>query len=64
LNEFQVIHAQDISESLQTFGYSFAGGFDIDDNGYPDLLIGSYESNNAVLLRYVLYSKIYVSIYV
>ncbi|GIY00013.1 integrin alpha-PS1 [Caerostris extrusa] len=49
----QVIQPENLkkSGSLQTFGYSINGRIDIDDNSYPDLLIGCYESNAAVLLR-------------
>ncbi|XP_064648554.1 integrin alpha-PS1-like isoform X2 [Lineus longissimus] len=36
---------------LKTFGYSLSGGQDMDHNGYPDLLVGAYESNHALLLR-------------
>ncbi|XP_022240619.1 integrin alpha-PS1-like [Limulus polyphemus] len=36
---------------LTTFGYSLSGGLDMDSNGYPDLLIGAYESDAVILLR-------------
>lgn len=36
---------------LETFGYSLSGGLDMDINGYPDLLIGAFESEAVVLLR-------------
>ncbi|GAB6030530.1 hypothetical protein CHUAL_007394 [Chamberlinius hualienensis] len=36
---------------IQTFGYSLSGGMDIDHNGYPDLLVGAYESDRVVLIR-------------
>lgn len=32
-------------------GYSLSGGLDMDDNGYPDLLIGAYESDKAFFYR-------------
>ena len=38
-------------ESLKSFGYSLSGGLDLDANGYPDLLVGSYESGTISLLR-------------
>lgn len=34
---------------LKTFGYSLSGGLDMDNNGYPDLLVGAYESERALL---------------
>ncbi|UXI15735.1 serine/threonine-protein kinase/endoribonuclease IRE1-like [Sarcoptes scabiei] len=36
---------------IRTFGYSLAGNLDLDQNSYPDLLIGAYESDTIVLLR-------------
>ncbi|KAG7208526.1 hypothetical protein KM043_014745 [Ampulex compressa] len=47
----QVIHAEDMPVSLQTFGYSLSGGIDMDQNGYPDLLVGAYENDAVALLR-------------
>uniref|UniRef100_A0A8D0BEA0 Integrin subunit alpha 7 n=1 Tax=Salvator merianae TaxID=96440 RepID=A0A8D0BEA0_SALMN len=38
------------SVGINTFGYSFSGGLDIDGNLYPDLLVGSL-SNTIVLYR-------------
>ncbi|GIY96147.1 integrin alpha-PS1 [Caerostris extrusa] len=36
---------------LSTFGYSLSGGMDLDSNGYPDLLVGAYDSDSIFLLR-------------
>lgn len=52
----QVIRAADVSPpathqpALRTFGSSLAGGVDLDENQYPDLLIGAYDSAVAVAL--------------
>ncbi|GFY75594.1 integrin alpha-PS1 [Trichonephila inaurata madagascariensis] len=58
LTPSQVIQPEDIkvlsntfNQNFLTFGYSLNGRIDIDNNGYPDLLIGCYESNTIVLLR-------------
>ncbi|KAH9513204.1 hypothetical protein Btru_034367, partial [Bulinus truncatus] len=37
--------------NLSSFGYSLSGGFDLDANGYSDLLVGAYESDTVALLR-------------
>ncbi|XP_059763518.1 integrin alpha-IIb isoform X3 [Balaenoptera ricei] len=33
------------------FGFSLRGATDIDDNGYPDLLVGAYRANKVVVYR-------------
>jgi integrin alpha 8 len=48
----QVIYAEDIAGTpLRTFGFSLSGGIDLDGNQYPDLVIGAYESNFAIVLK-------------
>lgn len=48
----QRISADNITQTnLQAFGSSLSGGKDLDNNGYPDLAIGAFESENAVVLR-------------
>lgn len=34
---------------FHTFGYSINGGMDMDDNGYPDILVGSLDDSMALL---------------
>ncbi|XP_053121294.1 integrin alpha-3 isoform X2 [Hemicordylus capensis] len=46
----QIISGEDIGSGIKTFGYSFSGGMDVDENSYPDLLVGTL-SENIVLLR-------------
>jgi len=54
----QLIRGRDLAASadmspqkgLSTFGYSLSGGTDLDGNNYPDLLVGSYQSNAVHLL--------------
>lgn len=49
----QIISATDLgllSSPIKTFGSSLSGGIDLDNNTYPDLLIGAYASSAAVAL--------------
>jgi hypothetical protein len=48
----QVIQAEDVVSTVSTFGFSVAGGMDLDENEYPDLVVGAYEADTAVFLRY------------
>ncbi|KAI1301767.1 Integrin alpha-PS1 [Halotydeus destructor] len=50
----QIITAEDLPASVnvqRTFGYSLSGSHDLDQNGYPDLLVGAYDSDTVLLLR-------------
>ncbi|XP_061441877.1 integrin alpha-9 [Rhineura floridana] len=40
-----------ISPRLQMFGQSISGGVDMDGNGYSDVTVGAFMSNNVILLR-------------
>ncbi|CAL1533682.1 unnamed protein product [Lymnaea stagnalis] len=37
--------------NIRSFGYSLSGGLDLDQNGYPDLVVGAYESDTVALIR-------------
>ncbi|CAB1337917.1 unnamed protein product, partial [Coregonus sp. 'balchen'] len=46
----QVIEGKSVGSSwFQTFGYSISGGMDMDENSYPDLLVGSLDDRIALL---------------
>ncbi|XP_069490465.1 integrin alpha-3 isoform X2 [Ambystoma mexicanum] len=46
----QVIDGKDVGpKGIPTFGYSLNGGLDVDDNAYPDLLVGSLADRIALL---------------
>ncbi|KAL3831471.1 hypothetical protein ACJMK2_023216 [Sinanodonta woodiana] len=47
----QAIEAESVMTGLSTFGWSLSGGIDMDDNRYPDLLIGAQSSAKAIFLR-------------
>ncbi|KAM3607345.1 uncharacterized protein V6R79_006110 [Siganus canaliculatus] len=48
----QVLQGTWASSSMPaSFGYSMAGSTDIDQNGYPDLLVGVFGADKAVLYR-------------
>lgn len=49
----QIIKSSDLGLNLptiKTFGSSLSGGIDLDNNSYPDLLIGAYQSAAAIIL--------------
>jgi len=47
----QVIFGGSVRQNIRSFGFSLAGGVDMDSNLYPDLVVGAAHSNQAVLLR-------------
>ena len=47
----QVLKASELNLNLKGFGISFARGMDVDNNQYPDIIVGAHNSNSAVVLR-------------
>jgi len=50
----QVIRPSDLAglgSNLLTFGWSISGGKDMDNNNYPDIVVGAYMSDRVVYLR-------------
>lgn len=50
----QVIYAESVGREghlLRAFGFALSAGLDMDGNQYPDLLVGDYKADRAVLLR-------------
>lgn len=48
----QVIYAETVGPSIQTFGFSISGGLDLDGNDYPDVVVGAYLADSAFFFRY------------
>ena len=47
--QLQVIYASTFNSQIRTFGWSLSGGMDMDNNDYPDLLVGAYDSGDQSL---------------
>uniref|UniRef100_A0A182N036 Uncharacterized protein n=1 Tax=Anopheles dirus TaxID=7168 RepID=A0A182N036_9DIPT len=49
----QVIQAEEMSgvTRLSTFGFSLSGGIDLDGNRYPDMVVGAYETDKALVFK-------------
>ncbi|XP_067405189.1 integrin alpha-4 [Emydura macquarii macquarii] len=47
----QRIQGHRISNTLSMFGQSISSGIDADNNGYPDVAVGAFLADSAVLLR-------------
>ncbi|XP_078376335.1 integrin alpha-8-like isoform X2 [Oculina patagonica] len=47
----QKILASKVKAGLKMFGLSISGGVDVDGNKYPDIAVGAYGSENAVIMR-------------
>ncbi|XP_074518763.1 integrin alpha-3b [Halichoeres trimaculatus] len=45
----QVIEGKSVGSGFKTFGYSLSGGMDMDENSYPDILVGSLDDRMALL---------------
>ena len=39
------------SRPLSSFGYALSAGHDVDDNGYPDVVVGAFQADAVVVLR-------------
>ncbi|XP_060606095.1 integrin alpha-4-like [Ruditapes philippinarum] len=47
----QRITGQTVDPGIRTFGWSIYGNEDIDNNGFPDMVVGAYESDTVVVFR-------------
>ena len=47
----QIIRGSDVRTNIRSFGFSLAGGADLDSNLYTDLVVGAAQSAQTVLLR-------------
>ncbi|XP_050099365.1 integrin alpha-PS2 isoform X2 [Anopheles aquasalis] len=51
----QVLQAEELAWGvpgrLSTFGFSLAGGIDLDGNQYPDLAVGAYDTDKVLVFR-------------
>ena len=47
----QVITGSTIRTNMRSFGFSLSGAVDMDNNQYPDMLVGSAHSNQVTYFR-------------
>ncbi|KAL5276429.1 ITGAV family protein [Megaselia abdita] len=49
----QIIYAEDLVGTTipKTFGFSLSGGVDMDDNAYPDMAVGAYDSDSVFVFK-------------
>ena len=47
----QEIYAAELGVAVSTFGWSLSGGLDMDNNYYPDILVGAYEANKVFMFK-------------
>ena len=50
---WQVVFAEEVSINLKTFGFSVAGGLDVDGNEYPDVVVGAYGSDSKIAILFI-----------
>lgn len=47
-----LVYSQTLArEGIKTMGYALSGGIDMDENGYPDLAVGAYDSDKVILFQ-------------
>uniref|UniRef100_A0A8C4N444 Integrin subunit alpha 6 n=1 Tax=Eptatretus burgeri TaxID=7764 RepID=A0A8C4N444_EPTBU len=57
----QIISGSELQHRIQQFGYSISGGIDMDNNVYPDVLVGSLSDKVALLrARPVILPTVYI----
>lgn len=48
---FYLQKLEPVPAGINTFGYSLSGGLDMDNNGYPDLLVGAYSEDMVLVYK-------------
>nr|AVP12651.1 integrin alpha 2 [Littorina littorea] len=58
----QIVEPKDVDTGLSAFGAALSGGWDQDGNLYPDMIVGSYGSDQAVFLKTRPVVRVYASL--
>ena len=48
-----MVYAEQVSVNLKTFGFSVAGGLDVDGNEYVDMVVGAYDSDRKIFILFI-----------